>query len=292
MEFTYKDLVAFDQQGIIPGPTEDTNQYVKRAGYCLELKNKLLLDFKEQFPFSLQDMEKGEITENVFVLTSSLYGIAPKWLPIFFCNYKLLPWHGAAAWIFQVEEDEPTSALIQLRSPFLQKKVFLKLYNRDELLAHEMAHVGRMLFNEPKFEELLAYRSSSSFFSRYFGPIFESSAESMTFVLILLFIVLLDALFFLYAPLSSYIQLQWLKLIPCAFIGVGLVRLYRKHKTFNRALTLLTSWLKSETKANYTIYRLTDEEITLFAKMDVDEIDAFAKFQDSLRWELIKKFSL
>lgn len=176
-----------------------------------------------------------------------------------------------------------------MRSAFLKQKRFLRFYDRNELIAHEVAHAGRMMFNEPKFEEILAYRSSSSRFLKTFGPILESSLESVLFMAILFFIFLLDLLFILYAPYASYIRIQWLKLIPLALVGYAFIRLYRKQKIFQRALGRLRELLPNKNKADPFIYRLTDEEIVLFSKMTAGEIHAYALAQreDSLRWRIL-----
>ena len=92
-----------------------------------------------------------------------------------FSNERLAPWHGGCAWIFQFAEGLPTAALIQLRQVFSRQPTFLGIYHRDELLTHELVHVGRMKFEEPRFEELFAYETSTSAFRRWFGPLIQAS---------------------------------------------------------------------------------------------------------------------
>lgn len=89
-----EQLLALDKDGIIPGPGELPADFLARARFCLGLKERLLSDMEGAFPFSQKDLENREVVEDVFLITRPLYGIAPRWIPLFFSNYKLLPWHG------------------------------------------------------------------------------------------------------------------------------------------------------------------------------------------------------
>lgn len=58
-----------------------------------------------------------------------------------------------------------------------------------------------MMYEEPKFEEILAFDSSTSVFRRFFGPIVKSSYESSIFILILFLLFYL-----IFFPLFRVIQ--------------------------------------------------------------------------------------
>lgn len=262
----------FNQLGLIPGPNEEESAYVERVHYCLELKNKLI----EEIPFNVEDQGSEEILEEPFKQTRKLFDIAPDWIPVYFSNYKLSLWHGGCAWIFQVNEDSPTAALFQLRQTFRNKKKFLGIYDRDELVAHELAHVGRMMFKEPKFEEFHAYRTATTGFRRFFGPIIQSAKESLFFVLLLLLVLIVD--------LSTH--LFWVKLIPLAVIGLALIRLCWRHRQYSKCLTNLN---KIYDNPDPIIYRLTDNEIIHFSK--TPNIRPYIEKQTSLRWNIIKNYS-
>ncbi len=178
-------MLYYNREGLIPGPLENEEEFVKRALFCLNLKEELKKSSELDLPFNSIETSNDEILSDPFKTTLKLYGIAPSWVPLFFTNYQLAFWHGGCAWIFQLNNTTPFSALLQLRSNFTRKKKYLGLYERDELIAHEMSHVGRMLYEEPKFDELLAYQTSPSSFRRWFGPIAQSSRESFIFVLVL-----------------------------------------------------------------------------------------------------------
>ena len=144
----------WNAQGFIPGPDESEKAFLERVAFCLSLEDHLVEIVGAQFPFEVNDLKSKEILENVLTMTQELYGIQPRWVPLFFSNYKLSLWHGGCAWIFQLNEETPTAAFLQLRACFRNSLNFLGIYQRKELIAHELAHVGRMLYQEPQFEEI------------------------------------------------------------------------------------------------------------------------------------------
>lgn len=279
-----EQLLNYNKEGLIPGPVEEERDFLKRVEYCLKLKQEMPLLLQNQASdFQIADVSQGFL-EKACTISASIYDIAPTWIPFFFSNYKLAPWHGGCAWIFQLNEESPTAAFFQLRKNFYHSSRYLT-YSRDELIVHELSHVGRMLFQEPKFEEVLAYSSSPSRFRRWFGPIIQSSWESTVFVLALCLVIVIDLFF----AGSDQRHLVWIELIPLVLLGLGLVRLWRKQKTFSQCLKNLQELLQSEHKARSVIYRLTDQEINLFSRIALGEIRQYAEEQKTgtLRWRLI-----
>ncbi len=286
---TDEQLLELDFQGIIPGPKENEEDFLKRSQYCLKLRDRFKEVDQQGLPFLLEEGSSQEILHEAFPVTSSLYGIEPQWIPLFFSNYKLFPWHGGCAWIFQMDESSPVAAFFQLRQAFRSSKVYLGIYHRKELMAHELSHVGRMLFMEPRFEEILAYRSSSSWFQRTFGPLVEASWESAIFVLILFFIVLADIAVLTTGYSHYYLPLQALKVVPMGMLVYALIRLWKRQRVFSRCLDRVKDITKDEKRANAFVYRLTDEEIDQFADMGSMEIleSIKGKKEASLRWRLL-----
>lgn len=284
-----EQLLYFNTQGLIPGPDESAEEFAKRADYCLQLKSHLSTELKA----SLDSKESAspELLSPANEKLKLLYDFSPQWIPLFFSNYKLTAWHGGCAWIFQVAQDTPTAAIIQLRRTLQTSPRYLGIYHRDELLAHELAHVGRMEFNEPKFEELLAYNTSESTFRKWFGPIMQSSTESVVMVLLLFLIIVFDIFLIAMHRTDAYLMTWWLKTIPLALIGFGLLRLWKRHRIYNSCLEKLTDHLKSDFKARSVAYRLRDKEIILFANLNGEEIQCYAEEQakKELRWQVILK---
>ena len=284
-----QQLIEYNRLGLIPGPGETIECFNERVIYCLHLKQHLL---KESIPeFDAEESCSREMMVPASRRIRALYGISPDWIPVFFSNHKLSFWHGGCAWIFQMMESSPTAALIQLRSQFQRSDRYLGIYHRDELLAHELAHVGRMAFQEPKYEEFFAYQTSTSSFRRWFGPILQSSIESIFFVLILFLIIVIDFFLISQNHYEAYMIALWIKIIPVGMIAIALIRLWYRHFILGKAEKNLEEVLRGKEKVSAVAYRLQDEEIHLFASMTPIEIEDYAvkRSKKELRWHCIRK---
>jgi len=287
-EISEEKLLMLNQIGLIPGPQEELEAFAKRVNYSLNLKDHL----PEELKANLSDgtVHKPEVLIPATEKLKKIYDCAPTWTPLFFSNYKLPFWNGGCAWIFQMTEDSPTSALIQLRQAFNKSSKYLGLYTKDELLTHELSHVGRMMFQEPKFEELLAYRTAKSSYRRWLGPLVQSSAESALFLLFLFMLVVFDVFLLALDRPDAYFLAIWLKIIPILVIIAALARLWKRQKTYASCIENLKMCLKSD-KAEAVAYRLQDNEISLFSKIEPQEIRDYAihKMKHELRWQIIFK---
>lgn len=287
-ELSDSDLLELNKQGLIPAPGESVKDFYARAEANFELRSFLSSIDYEILPFRTESDGSREILENTFHLTAALFDIRLDWIPLFFSNYKLAPWHGGCAWIFQSEEDGPRMAFLQLRKAFAKSERYLFLYNREELIAHECAHAGRMAFDEPRYEEILAYRTDRSSRRAWLGPIVNSGTESFIFIALLFMIVLLDFYLLVTGNFDTYLSLNALKLLPIGLFILAFVRLWRKRRIFNRTLRNLQSIL-DENSANHVIYRLSDHEIDLFSELPNRSILAYARSErlESLRWHVL-----
>lgn len=279
-------LLEWNRQGLIPGPDETLSDFEKRVHYCLGLKETLGQQLS--LPEKIDNPLATQLMHEVAPITDKLFDMTPAWAPIIFSNEKLAPWHGGCAWIYQLTDETPTGAFFQLRKAFASKTRFLGLYDRKELIAHESAHVGRMMFQEPKFEEFLAYRTGSRF-RQWFGPIIQSPWESIIFLLVLFFTVTIELGALVWGSPELYYSVTWMKILPLLLIGGGLLRLWLRHRQFNHCLKKLQMTLNDDHKANAVIYRLQDIEIAAFGKMNSEEVRKYATLQtdESLRWQVI-----
>lgn len=286
MEITEKELLEYNRLGFIPGPEESTVDFLRRVHYCLFLKEQLASQTDLEMPF---ESNSPEILEEVFPITKKWYDIAPNWISISFSNYRLGPWHGGCAWIIQLTDDTPTAAFLQLRRSFKKSQRVLGLYQRQELIAHELAHVGRMMFDEPKFEEFFAYQTSPSRFRRWFGPIVKSSFESILFLLTLLVLLFVDFSLIVTGYTNAYQVAMLLKLIPLGLISFALIRLTWKHHQFSKCQNKLKEIVTHKHDVIKLMFRLKDNEIIDFGKMDKKDILKYVQDQKvkSLRWRLL-----
>lgn len=273
--------------GFIPGPNETKTEFEKRVAFCQNLEEH----FRQTCsPLPIESAEEAtkHILDEAIPEAEELYGIAPRWVPLFFSNHQLTSWQGGCAWIFQLDENTPTAAFLQLRNRFRNVSAYFGLYQRSELIVHELAHVGRMLYEEPQFEEIFAYQSSSSRWRRWLGPLFQSSKESLLFVILLGVAILAD-----FALMSSGINspmIVWgIELAPVILVALALLRLSFRLSCLKRCLKKLSS-LFSVSTARHFIYRLRDAEIKQFSRMDPSEIRDFihASSSRSFRWEFLK----
>ncbi len=264
-------LLELNIQGFIPGPGETEKAFLQRVQECLRFSSQAD-ETAGQYPAALQKAH-------------ALFGMTPVWVPIQFANRGLAPWHGAAA-TFLHEEGLPSLAWVQLRQRFSRQER-LHGYHRDDLLAHELAHVGRMAFQEPRYEELLACQANPVRWRSILGALFQTSFESLLFACILLLIIALDAASLSLGFFALYEHLLWLKLLPVVLIFLGLTRLYRRFSRLSRCRRRLTRILGK--KASALLYRLSDVEIDTFASLNPQAIWVYAqaRISSSLRWRLL-----
>ncbi|HEY4831176.1 MAG TPA: hypothetical protein VIH61_01250, partial [Waddliaceae bacterium] len=205
-------------------------------------------------------------------LAKRLFDIDPDWVWMTFDNKGLHFWEGGCTW---VKRDHIT---LQLNKAF-QKKPSYFGYSREEVIAHELVHVARSNFEEPIFEEILAYQTSSSSFRRFCAPLFRTAKESLFFMITL-------AAFFA-AAFFDIFQKTVIAGVLCLVTG-GSLRLFWAQRTFSRTQKKLSKIVKKE-HVLAVMLRLTDREIIRFSKMCTDEITVYAtkmtKIQ--LRWQQI-----
>lgn len=284
------ELQQLNRRGLIPGPNETEEDFATRCQYCLQLQKSIHHQLGETLPFTEKDLTASTVWKETHTLTDHFFGIEPDWVPLFFSNKQLAPWQGGAVWIFQETEQSPPGAFIQLKRNFASKETYLGLYKRSELVAHECAHIGRMLYDEPEFEEMLAYQTSTSAFRRWLGPLIKSARQIRWFMILLVAIILLDFGALAMGQIDLYFDLMSLKLLPLGMMAIALIGLYKRHRLFQSTLTKLVSLFGEQARA--ILYRLTDKEITLFASLSPQEIVNYGHAETSLRWQAIKQFGV
>ncbi len=253
-------LLSLSQRGIFPGPSESSIAFFSRADS---------LSAKEITGYS------GSMT-----LMNKIYSTSPDWIETIVSSKGLSPWEGAAVWIEEKPEVGRTCQ-IQIKNSFLAR-----LYPQDEVVAHEMVHAMRLMFDENHFEEILAYRTSKNRFRRYFGPLFSSPKESKFFL-----ILLLGSWLCYWAEIIFDLNLggEWILALPMLALGFGVFRLWRSQRIFSAALRNLKNAIDQSANPLAAALRLTDNEIEQFAKSSPQEIQAFAAQQkeQDVRWKQI-----
>lgn len=269
----------WNKQGFIPSPTETELELSQRVSFCLSLRNQPL------FCDQVNQEAYFTIIEQALQCALKLYGIYPDWVPIILCNQGLFFWHSGCATIFYEENTQTYGAFLQLSKRSLPIPFSPSLM---EILSHEYAHIGRMTYQEKKFEELLAYRSSPNW-RRIWSPLFETQSEMLFLSALCLLLIGQNTLALFYDNAPINILGKILKGATALSFFIGLVRLYQKHTTFNRCLKKITTLSFDAILAEHLVYRLRDEEISFFARHSLSEIKQFIKDQisQSFRWQFL-----
>jgi len=209
-----KALLEYFHRGLIPVPEESEEAFQRRIEQAKPLAHPEWKDVA--LPFIID------------------------WVPISYSNHKIAWWEGAATWISK--EELPA---IQLRKNF-EKGSFLG-YKRSEVLSHEAIHAARMRFEEPLFEEVLAYSTAPQAWKRFFGPLFSRTWEPLV----------------LMVGVALGVFWPW---VPILMIGPSLGWLYYRQWIFKRCLGKLSLPV---------VLTLTDKEMKQFAGMTGEEIHAY-----------------
>ncbi len=228
-----------NRQGVIPLPTDTGESYLARV--------------KASFPVAIPK-------------ALNVYDLEPAWVSIEYSNKDIMPWEAACTW-YSDSADEPP--VIQMRSSFENKNVYLGIYGKEEILAHEYVHAVRHALHSTYFEEIFAYYLSPSIFRRLLGPLFEKPWESSLLLLLLLI-----------SPWSI-----WPAIL---FLGYLLLRLSYRWWQWLSCKRKLSKLLGSQ-KSLYLMVRLLDEEIILFSHMKPETISLWIEEQRSFRWQLLQK---
>lgn len=232
-------------RGLFPGPTETDEQFSKRASTA-----------------------KMRTATDALDITHALFNARPDWVEVRYDKKGLLPWEGAAAWIEESPE-HGRKCTIQLKPSRIAR-----LYPQHEMIAHEMVHAMRLMFDEDRFEEILAFRTSKNRFRRYFGPLFSRPIETKIFLIWMIIswalYLIFDADYFLFSSL-----------LP---LGLGVFRLYRSQRIFSKALANLA---KVTEHPLAVALRLTDVEIEQFSKWPSEKINSYFQEGKDLRLQSI-----
>lgn len=243
------DLKIKNKKGFLVAPHETQELFQNRCDF-LE-KSTELIKTCEKLKFTSIEKHPPLVYEDL--------DLEVNWLLISQSTKGLPFWEAAATWM--IKEGEIIIPLLQFKK---------RSKNIDsEIVKHELIHIARSSFEEPIYEEFLAYATSKCRWRRLFGPVFRSSKESLVFVVL--------------ALLPSFTP--WL-LIPIAGYSIWLlVRLMIHQRIFQKALVNLSVFFQTRSPLKIAI-RLTDEEIKLFS--EALNIQAYISNQNCLRWEQIK----
>jgi len=281
-------LIKLDAMGLIMGGEESVDDYIKRIR-CLKnnlenMEKELKTTGKyenEEVLVEKQDKIPKSMFHEVASTTKDLYSFSIDWVPGFFINPNMSWLFGGCAFYFFPD----FFAMFILRKSFAKKDKWL-IYNRQELLSHELCHVARAGLGSEIFEETFAYQTSGSKFRSLLGGIFRSPKDSFA-LLGSTFLLLFAQIARVFAFPSLPIFIFW------SIIAVVFSFLLGRHlhymQIFNNAIKNLSQIESNSTMS--VLFRCTDAEIKQISKTaNKQELQSWLqnKSQNNPRWEIIQ----
>lgn len=273
-------LRKFDRHGLFPAPGEDCQQFAERLSHLATALDELEKNLAQQGsvePCSGIELRKNSvipaaITGEALEKTCKLYDVKPDWVPGFFADESFgMLWGGCA-----LTDPESNLVLFIIRKAFLKKCKFL-VYDRQELMAHELTHAAHQSINEIKYEEYFAYRTAQSALRRFFGGCFISKYDSLCF---LLPILLLPVVQFLNIFTTLSLPVSFFYLLAAIYPVFLVCRCFATWRTANKARKFLQQNHVAEPDA--ILFRMTAAEISALAHGQMVQ-------GNDLRWNLIKE---
>ncbi len=210
------------------------------------------------------------------------YRISPLWVPAFYDN-RFLPWYVGGAMFFDPSAG-PFRVCLVLREGFRHSDRWL-IYDRAEIISHELCHVARAAIEQNVFEEPLAYRLSGSGLRRLLGGAFRGRWEAPA--------VLCGAALPAAAAVGEVFGMEpWLKIpaaVPLAAVVAALGwRALRTAGDLRRAAAALRT--AYEEAADAVLFRCTDEDIRALARQPMNAVGKWLEDRgDSPRWQIIRR---
>lgn len=276
-------LILLNREGFIPGPEEKVEDFFKRVKLTKELYKEREDFFKKiskNPPFNMKEYVKKPDLNWAKSSLLNLFDISINNFSFYFSNENLFFFQGAATWILDIENI--SLPILQVRKNF-KRGAYLGIYDLSDILTHESCHIARAAFDEPVFEEVFAYMSSTNIIRKIFGPIIKSSKEVMFFFLFLFF-SFISQFFSILEKLGYFFSI-----ISFLMLSFALFRLFHKKWIFRKCFKKLFSILKDKKKSLAVMFRLKDSEIKKFSKLKKEEIENFVKKEKkkTLRWKMI-----
>lgn len=281
-------LAHLDALGLLLGADEEAEAYVERLRALERNIAGMDMDLAARGCFEVEGVTvRGDrrIPPALFgeadAVTEALYGFRIDWVPGFFINPRFSLLFGGCAFYFYPD----FFALFIIRKAFERRQRWL-IYDRRELLAHELCHVARIGLGSRLFEETFAYRTSPSRFRRAAGSALRSPADTFAFLGCTLLLLVAQVARTLFLPALPIYPFWGLIGLVTVFLGLRHARLRR---TFQRALDRAAQLAPDAAPA--VLFRATDEEILDLAATPgpQDAAEWFAeRCGESLRWQVIR----
>ncbi len=263
-EEVFDKMRTYNAQGIFPIPGESEQNFVLRA----ENQSKSESGKTDLFLFS-------------YNLLQEVYDIVPSWVQVIFEDKGLSFWEAGCTWC----DENKIHGYIQLKKKLLKKSTLFGVYDRDEILSHELVHAVRLPLQSKRFEEIFAYLTSYfvakkkqknfnkktiSLIRCALGPLFFTPLETSLFLLLTLISCLLSLFFPFILPRDEFTYLFTFSYVPllCTF-SFFLIRLTATWTYFFKCKKNICAFYQKNIDMHNVLaimVRLSDEDIMEIAR--------------------------
>ena len=279
-------LVQLDEMGFLISSEESATDFTGRIRDFLKNLSSMENALRTKGVYEKEGLslsEKQRIPQKFFQEASerckSLYDFSIDWVPGFFMNPDFGLLFGGCAFCYYPD----FFALFIIRDSFRKKEKWL-IYNRCELLSHELCHIARVAMDSETYEETFAYQTASSRFRRIMGGIFLHQSDSFLFLgSVCAFLLGRIAQTFFFPQLPGMLFI-FLPILVVFWLGIRYTRLMNIFSTARKNLESLFG-----KKALSVLFRCSDAEIHQMATLNKEGIKPFVMEQTSLKWQVIRK---
>lgn len=284
------ELAALDSSGLLVGRRETFGEFRNRLlnleAALGQLEEKLTSGGDDVEIFEGVTVRRDwrvpvEIIAEAGAVTEKYYRFSITWVPGFFLSRDIgWLWGGCA-----ISDTARTVTVFLIRSSFMNRSKWF-IYDRRELLAHELCHAARNVINDHMLEEFFAYQTAPSRLRRYMGNCFIHKYDAVMFLfppLVLLAAQMAKTFGGLIWPIWPF----WL--FALAYPVYLLLRNNLARMEFFRACSRLLAFGFAEAPA--ILFRCSRQEIKDIALLVSPE--AFRRFvqhraSTNLRWRIIQ----
>lgn len=282
----FQIALTLDHSGFFPAGDEDAAAFLQRVErlHSVAAETEQLptngVELGKIVGFSVGEVSRmsKEIKDEAAEITMPLFAFRSDWVPAFFPKKGIgMLWGGCTV------ETESGNPIFFLRNSFAKRKRWF-IYNRSELLAHELCHAVRGVLHDNEYEEHFAYMTSSSAFRRWMGNCFQHEWDAIVFTAPV-FLLLLAQILIFSGVLKWPIYPFWiLAMIWPIFL---VVRNIHSRNIYFRTYHKLEAAGFSQVQA--VMFRMTSEEIHMFSRLSADELRAKldSLSRQELRWRII-----
>ena len=285
-----EDIAAaagLDTAGFLLGAGESVDEYIQRCSQLLTEAERLIRRTGEGKTVLAPGVKVGKrdripagVVAEAGDITEELYRFRIDWAPGFFVNERMGFLWGGCSWY-----DPESGALTYIVRSAFRDRAKWGIYERGELIAHELCHAAHTPLAFDQLEEFFAYQTGKKPFRRYMGNCFIRGYDAFVFI---------TPPFLVLAIQLMNIFMRWS--VPIwPFWGLGavvvlwfLVRNQLARNRFFRAARALS--VGGVDAVNAVLFRCTNDEITEIGRLKRGGFNDYldAKCAEALRWRVIR----